>query len=165
MSLLDDARTCEDGSRYAPRMNPWRRVRISSDARHAVTSREYVLGVLGGWTLVLLAGCGGGADRPSDETWQRTWDSERQLVPDAETVLAGGQDLCDDLVGQLRVSLPELIPTPTEALDDAVRAWINHAETIAFECRTERSELESQLDTLEVLAAEIDAGLAADEAG
>lgn len=50
----------------------------------------------------------------------------------------------------------------TAALDDSVPAWINHAETIAFEYPRDRAELANRMDVLAVLAAEIDAGLAAD---
>ena len=83
-------------------------------------------------------------------------------MPDADTILAGGADLCGDLVGQFRVEFPDLTPTPTEALDAAVDAWIGHAESIVFDCPDDRSDLSERLDELDVLAAEIDAGLAAD---
>jgi hypothetical protein len=110
---------------------------------------------------VALAACGGD-DRPSNAAWQVEWALRRDAFPDADQLVAGGRDLCDQLVGQLRGDLPELVPTPTEALDEAVQAWSDHAETIVFECRDDPSELADQYDTLDILAAEIDSGISAD---
>lgn len=112
--------------------------------------------------LTALAACGSD-DRPSGATWQVEWELQRDAFPDAGELVAGGRDLCDDLVGELRVDLPELVPTPTEALDDAVQVWSDQAETIVFECRDDPAELAEQYDTLDILAAEIDSGLVADE--
>lgn len=112
--------------------------------------------------VVLLAGCGGGSERPSDEAWQEIWDRERASIPDADTIIAGGIELCAQLLGELRIELPELRPTPTEALDEPVAAWVAHVETIAFECPQERADLTDKLRTLDLLTAEIEAGLAAD---
>lgn len=111
--------------------------------------------------LLLLPACGGDT-RPSDEEWALVWAEKRALVPDEVTLLGGGQPLCDDLVGEFRTRLPALRPTPTEALDDAVHAWVSHAESIVFECPRDPGQLAERLAVLDVLAAEIDAGLAAD---
>lgn len=111
--------------------------------------------------VLLLAGACGD-DRPSDAEWRAVWDEERDALPAADALLTGGEELCGDLLGRLRVDLPALLPTPTEALDDAVEAWIRHAESIAFDCPDDRDDLDERLDELDVLAAEIDAGLAAD---
>jgi len=116
-------------------------------------------------SLMVVASCGGGNDRPSDAEWQATWQQKRDEFPDAETLLAGGTEFCDALIGDLRVGLPDLRPAPTEALDDAVQAWINHAETIAFECPHDASLLDDALKVLAVFEAEIDAGLIADSQG
>ena len=125
-------------------------------------SQARTWGLLGAVTSILLAGCGAGGDRPSDAAWKVIWERDRLLVPDADTIIAGGVDLCGDLVGQFRVEFPELTPTPTEGLDAAVEAWVGHAESIVFDCPHDRSDLEERLGELDVLAAEIDAGLAAD---
>lgn len=114
--------------------------------------------------LAVVASCGGG-DRPSDAEWQVIWQDKRDEFPGADELLAGGTELCDALIGDLRVSLPDLRPAPTEALDDAVQAWINHAETIAFECPHDASLLDDALKVLAVFEAEIDAGLVADSSG
>lgn len=112
--------------------------------------------------LLLVASCGDNDGRPSDRAWQSTWESRRQLVPDAATFVDGGREVCDNLLGEFRVQMPELLPTPTEALDDAVHAWIDHAESLVFECPDDRMALNDRIDVLDVLAAEIDAGLQAD---
>ena len=111
--------------------------------------------------LALVVACGG-SDRPSDDAWRETWERQRILVPDADTIVAGGAEFCGELVGELRVELAELRPTPTEALDDPVDDWIAHAENIAFDCPDDRADLANRLRTLDLIAAEIEAGLAAD---
>jgi len=107
------------------------------------------------------AGCGSD-DRPSDADWAAEWEREQALVPTADEIVQGGRDLCDDLVGQYRESMSRLTPTPAESLDDAVEAWVDHAESIVFECPDDRVQIEQRLVQLDVLAAEVDAGLDAD---
>lgn len=71
--------------------------------------------------------------------------------------------MCDPLVGQLRSSREELLPTPTESLDAVVHAWLTAAESVAFDCPSDDPDmLRDRLHEVAVLAAEIDAGLAAD---
>lgn len=115
-----------------------------------------------GSLVVIGSACGRQDDRPPVSAWRATWEAERDAYPDASELLAGGTEFCDGLVGELRVSLPELRPAPSEALDDAVHAWINHAQTIAFECSHDPSDLDEALAVLAILEAEIDAGLSAD---
>jgi hypothetical protein len=109
---------------------------------------------------LLLPACG--TDRPGTVAWGEEWEAERAIVPTADEFLAGGRPLCDELVGQLRVTAGELVPTPAEALDGAVEAWVDHAESIAFECDLDRDTLVERLRELDVLASEIDAGLVAE---
>ncbi len=104
-------------------------------------------------------------NRPSDAEWRVVWEERRAEFPDAAAILEEGGELCDELVGRLRGDLPELVPTPDEALDAAVEDWIAHAETIAFECPDDPSELADRFETLDLLSAEVDAGLAADRTG
>lgn len=114
-----------------------------------------------GSLVVIGSSCGRQDQRPPVSAWRATWEAKRDAYPDASELLAGGTEFCDGLVGELRVGLPELRPAPTEALDDAVHAWINHAETIAFECPHDPSDLDEALAVLAILEAEIDAGLSA----
>ena len=107
-----------------------------------------------------LVGCGGD-DRPSDTAWGAIWESEHGLVPTETELVAGGRDLCDELVGLYRERFDELTPTPSEALDDAVDAWTDQAEQIAFVCPDDPAVLATEYDALRRLEAEIDAGLAA----
>ncbi len=109
----------------------------------------------------MVAGCGGD-DRPSDAVWRAAWEERRAQVPDADEILRGGSELCDELVGRFRSDLSELLPTPDQALDAAVDDWIAHAETIVFDCSKDPDELADQFDTLDLLAAEVDAGLLID---
>lgn len=135
---------------------------MTSEPVPAPTKRAGDLGLICVALVVFLSACGGGSERPSDSAWQDTWDRQRAAIPDADTIMAGGIELCAELLGDLRISLPELRPTPTEALDGPVAAWVAHVETIAFECPQDEPELAEQLRTLDLLTAEIEAGLAAD---
>jgi hypothetical protein len=126
------------------------------------TITRRIAGVLVIGSLAMLPACRSD-DRPSDAAWQAVWEREQTVMPDADAIIAGGEDLCGALVGQLRLTAPALLPSPTEALDDAVRAWIGHAEGIAFDCPDDRAELDARFDALAVLAAEVDAGLSTDE--
>jgi hypothetical protein len=114
--------------------------------------------------LLAVASCGTQDDRPNDTAWEPVWERWRDSFPAAEAFVDQGQVLCDELVGQLRSGRQELLPTPSEGLDAAVHAWIAHAQSLAFDCPTDASNmLRDRLHDLNVLAAEIDAGLIADE--
>ncbi len=105
------------------------------------------------------AGCTDVGERPTEADWLPEWEQRQGLIPDADTILQGGRDLCDALDGQFRVSLPELLPSPAEVLDDPVGEWISHAVSIVFECSKDEATIAEQLQTLNVLAEEIDGGL------
>ena len=109
---------------------------------------------------VVLAGCGG-EERPSDAAWSPVWEGERGLVPTEAELITGGRELCDELVGLYRERFDDLRPTPSEGLDDAVDAWTEQAEQIAFECPSDPEILAAEYEALRRLEAEIDAGLAA----
>lgn len=115
-------------------------------------------------SLLGSAACGSdGDDRPTDEAWAPVWATERDRVPDAAALVAGGEDLCGELTGELRSARERLLPTPTEALDDTVRKWTTDAVSLTFDCPVgDEEELDERLDDLAVLSAEIDAGLAVD---
>lgn len=110
-------------------------------------------------------GCGSGEERPTATTWDEVWKSRQALMPPAEAILDQGEALCGERVGRFRTEMPALLPAPSEALDAAVKDWIAHAETIVFECPTDPVELADRLETLDVLAAEVDAGLATENDG
>lgn len=122
------------------------------------TVRSVVVAVV---VAVAVVGCSSD-DRPSDAAWAAEWEREQLIAPTEAQLLDGGNDVCDELVGRFREVLPRLTPTPTEALDDAVCAWVDHAESLVFDCPDDPAEIERRLDELAVLAAEVDAGLAAD---
>lgn len=119
------------------------------------------LAVAGLAAATLVSSCGGD-DRPDVTTWQGIWTSRQALVPDTDTILAGGADLCGERLGVFRTDMPALLPTPADELDASVEDWIAHAETIVFECSSDADELDDLFQTLEVLAAEVDAGVAAE---
>lgn len=115
-------------------------------------------------TLVVAVACGTEDGRPSDTAWEPVWEKWRDSVPAAEAFVDQGQVLCNELVGQLRVGRQDLLPTPSEGLDAAVHSWITHAQSLAFDCPTDDAEiLRNELHDLNVLVAEIDAGLIADQ--
>lgn len=107
----------------------------------------------------LMVSCAGTTARPSSAEWSSDWAERQLLIPDAMTIVAGGQPLCDELNGLFRVELPELLPTPAEVLDDPVDQWIERAVSIVFECSSDEAVLGGQLESLSVLTAEIDGGL------
>lgn len=80
-------------------------------------------------------------------------------MPDANSLVAGGRQLCDRVDGELRVSLPELRPAPLQVLDDPLDQWISHAVGIVLECSDDAAMVNQQLETLAILAAEIDGAL------
>jgi hypothetical protein len=108
----------------------------------------------------VLSGCG--EDRPEETAWTADWEAAQALVPSDDELIAGGRPLCDELIGELRETLPVLTPAPDKALDDSVDAWSDEAETIVFDCDLEPELLSERLDELDVLAAAVDAGLAAE---
>lgn len=112
--------------------------------------------------IALIAGSCGGDDRPSDAEWAVEWARERALVPTAEALTDGGRPLCDDLVGEYRESMSRLTPTPSAAIDGAVEDWVEQAESLVFECPSDVGEIAARLADLDVLAAEVDAGLDTD---
>ena len=86
------------------------------------------------------------------------------LAAEAPPVQSGEADVtpedCDQLLVAAREARPELVPTPDEALDGPVDEWLDQAEEIGFECDN-HPDLEAGIEELGVLAAEIDAGIAA----
>jgi len=122
--------------------------------------RVLLAGALTAFVGGSLTGCGD--DRPSDDAWRIEWETQRDAFPSADELLAGGLDGCGELLGRLRVELDELRPTPSAEIDDAFEAWAAHVETIAFECPDDAADLAQRYRELDVLASEIDAGLAAE---
>lgn len=114
------------------------------------------------WAIAMLccAAAACGSDRPTSSEWADDWVSARTLVPTADELTAGGQPLCDELLGRMRERLTQLEPAPTASLDDVVGSWVGSAESLAFDC-PQGDELERRLAELDALRAEIDAGLAA----
>ncbi|MAT04383.1 MAG: hypothetical protein CL424_04995 [Acidimicrobiaceae bacterium] len=105
----------------------------------------------------VLAACGDD-DRPSDAAWSAIWDGERALVPTEAEFVVGGRELCDQLVGLYRERFDDLTPTPSEGLDDAVAAWSDQAEQIAFDCPDDPDVVATEYEALRRLEAEVDAG-------
>jgi hypothetical protein len=118
--------------------------------------RRLIVSALAVPALFAMAGCGD--DRPDEAAWEAEWDEARAIVPTADEFATGGDALCDELTGEMRERLPRLTPTPSDALDDVVAAWIEHAEGIAFDCPT-GAQLDERLAELDVLTAEVDSGV------
>ncbi len=109
--------------------------------------------------VVAVSSCAGDS-RPDPGAWSAQWDEARALVPSADAFLTDDPTTCDRLLGDFRTVLPALTPTPDEALDDAVAGWVGDAESLAQECPADPVEVEARLTELEILADEIEAGLA-----
>lgn len=110
--------------------------------------------------VVSAAACGDDV-RPDASTWRPTWVARQALVPDAQTILDGGADLCGERLGTFRSEMPALRPTPSETTDSSIDEWIALTETIVFECSDDAVILGEQLDRLDAIAAEVDASLGA----
>lgn len=104
-----------------------------------------------------LIACGGD-DRPSLAGWEIEWRAIEAQVP--TEVAALDQAACEQLLGDLRTTREEVVPTPVEALDAAVTEWIDVAEALAFDCE-QHPDPAAAVEELRVLAAEIDAGVEA----
>lgn len=115
--------------------------------------------VIAAVALTLLGACG--PDRPTSDEWAGTWATARSIVPSESELAERGRDLCDRVLGEMRVGFDDLDPTPSPTLDDVVRAWTELAERIAFEC-PRGAELTARMTDLDRLATEIDAGIDGD---
>lgn len=121
---------------------------------------------LGSSALVLAAAssmlaCGADDDRPSRAAWEARWESTKALVPEAEEVLDEGEEVCGPFLGDIRSRRDDLLPAPTEVLDETVSAWLADAEAVGLDCAADEEQLRQRLDDLEVLESQIDAGLEA----
>lgn len=110
-----------------------------------------------------LASCTSDADEPADAAWLPVWEAERALVDDIAADVASGDERCNELLGDLRASRETLLPTPNEVLDESVESWLALAESLAFDCPSDADEVVERVHDLEVLRAEIDAGVVADQ--
>jgi hypothetical protein len=84
--------------------------------------------------LVVAAACGS-TDRPAVAEWQPVWDAIVAGIPTAaELGQPPDRDRCNEGLGFLRSSQGSLFPTPDQAIDGAVREWVEIAEDAMFEC-------------------------------
>ncbi len=85
---------------------------------------------------VLLSACDGGAPDPGE--WEAAWDGARRIVPPIEVFDEGlDEEECEDTLVRLRRVREELFPAPDDLLGQAADRWLQHAETIFFECPSE----------------------------
>lgn len=120
--------------------------------------------VVGAACAVLLVACSSEPDRPSDAAWTPTWEQTRDLVPTAETLVDEGEARCESVLGEVRAAREDLVPTPSEVLDDTVDDWISRVESVMFDCPVDDADdLRDRLHDIDVVTAEIDAGLLADD--
>ncbi|GIU91318.1 MAG: hypothetical protein KatS3mg011_0224 [Acidimicrobiia bacterium] len=69
--------------------------------------------------------------RPGLAEWTDRWDRVRQALPVADSLEKSD---CQTALTELREARTELIPGPSERLDEMVDAWIREAETVYFDC-------------------------------
>jgi len=99
--------------------------------------------------------------RPDPVPWQETWTAIRARVPDATALSApDGHPACEQLLVAARRARAELLPTPDPAMDAAVAQWIDTAGAIAFDCPGESGRVQTALEELHLIEAEVDASLA-----
>lgn len=114
--------------------------------------------------LAILVACSG-TDRPTLSAWEPTWTAAEAATPEAGRTAADlTPDDCDRLLLGAREARPDLLPSPDEALDSPVTMWVDQAEEIGFDC-SNHPDLDTGLEELRVLAAEINGGIAALESG
>lgn len=108
-------------------------------------------------TFVLaIAGCGGGDDRPDRAEWRADWDATKELVPTVEAIEEDGEDICGDVLGEVRARREVLLPTPFDTVDPTVDEWIALVEGIGLDCPDDAEELDQRLGEIQSLTAEID---------
>lgn len=105
--------------------------------------------------VLAIAGCGGG-DRPDRSEWRADWDATKELVPTVEAIEGGGEDVCGDVLGEVRAQREVLLPTPFETVDSAVDEWVALVEGIGLDCPDDAEELDQRVAEIESLTAEID---------
>ncbi len=99
--------------------------------------------------------------RPTVDEWLPLWDQAVALIPSqAELGDPPSEDLCEQVLVNLREVSVDLALTPEETLDAAVDAWIGVAEQAFFECPPEEGEISNLDEAYEEMAqlqTEIDA--------
>lgn len=106
--------------------------------------------------VVVVAACGGSDDRPSTEAWSSDWIETRDLLPGEAAIAEGGEEVCGDMLGHVRAQREELLPAPSQALDDLVDEWVALVEGLGLDCPEDGDELAQRLATVDALTQEID---------
>lgn len=113
-------------------------------------------------TVTLVAGCGR-VTRPEAAEWTDRWNAVQELVPDQSTLSQRpSNELCDEVVVDLREAGPDLTPGPDEVVDGAATAWLRAAESTFFECfdpDAGADDVDTAYDRLDQLVAEVDTAL------
>lgn len=135
-----------------------RRSRPSAIAQQRAVRRRGLRIGIAGLALVVTTSCTTTA-RPTSETWRPQWERQRDSLPEPEAFVAGDAQFCDALVGRARVNFPKLLPSPDPVLDNAVTAWIEQAEHLAFECPHSQPEVDDAFRNVDILSAEVDGAL------
>lgn len=101
---------------------------------------------------LLLAGCLGTA-RPDTAEWLPKWEAVVDLVPDRQDLGdPPDENLCQTTLAAIRDQSEELLPTPTQTVDDLVEEWVAVAEAAFFECPPAGEEIASFDDAYQQLA-------------
>lgn len=112
---------------------------------------------------VAVAACGR-EPRPDVATWRARWEEARALVPPAEALQPPDDQVCEDVLVDLRATRPDLSPAPDDVLEESMVAWITFAESTFFECFDDdigADSVEVAYGRLDQLADEVDAALGA----
>lgn len=106
--------------------------------------------------VAVLAACGGDDDRPSTTQWSADWEPIRDEVPDGPTLRAGGEELCGELLGDIRAHREVLLPSPSEAVDDLFQEWLGLVEGVMLDCPHDADDLDERLGPIQDLTRKID---------
>lgn len=141
---------------------------MQSIVRRSAAHRSRPVGTA--WLAVLLAtvvaagtvgACSADNENLDGVAWESRWRDTAELVPTRADIDEEGEDLCGDFLGEVRDRRTELVPTPYEVLDETVREWFAKTEALGLDCGDDADTLDELLSDIDVLTAEIDAGLAA----
>lgn len=106
--------------------------------------------------VALVVACA--ADQPSVDAWtEERWAPIVDVVPEPGNATPSA---CEEALGELRERAPGLDPAPSDALREAVHAWLNEAESLMFSCSSEPDfDYAAGLERLRLLQAEVEAVL------
>lgn len=111
--------------------------------------------------LLTATGCEE-TEQPTAAEWRAEWRETADAVPSQAELGEPSEDVCNDVLGEIRESRSELRPAPDEVVDSAADAWFTYAEHVFFTCFEDVGSdqpVETAYDTLERLRNGVESAL------